>query len=116
MVSELLSHGRSQSIGICLNPCSCGGWSQRSEFLLTSNPNYGLNPCSCGGWSQSLIKAIMANKNGRSLNPCCGGRWSQSTATMEQYGYKTIVLILVVVEDGLRGHDSNGNGVILVGS
>ena len=40
-----------------------------------------------------------------SLNPCCCGRWSQSRKTSGLYTYLGIVLILVVVEDGLRDLD-----------
>ena len=36
------------------------------------------------------------------LNPCCCGRWSQRYNYIDEKGRK-IVLILVVVEDGLRG-------------
>ena len=38
----------------------------------------------------------------QSLNPCCGGRWSQSKYDYSDAPSKNIVLILVVVEDGLR--------------
>ena len=64
----------------CLNPCSCGGWSQREHY---SAPNWctwiSLNPCSCGGWSQSgKQRKLFLRRN-------------------------VLVLILVLVEDGLRG-------------
>ena len=36
------------------------------------------------------------------LNPCCCGRWSQRK-NMEVHNFGDRVLILVVVEDGLRG-------------
>ena len=90
-----------------LNPCSCGGWSQREAgdsvkvssievlilvlvedglrdwgFLDKDAEYWGLNPCSCGGWSQSLKKV-------KSIEV----RYSE-------------VLILVLVEDGLRGYSS----------
>ena len=38
----------------CLNPCSCGGWSQR-RYARDNETLCGLNPCSCGGWSQRRI-------------------------------------------------------------
>ena len=40
------------------------------------------------------------------LNPCCGGRWSQSSwIDCDQAQTNYDVLILVVVEDGLRAVD-----------
>ena len=41
-------HHASQS----LNPCSCGGWSQRFQMRVAALEVASLNPCSCGGWSQ----------------------------------------------------------------
>ena len=38
----------------------------------------------------------------RSLNPCCCGRWSQSLISRTLSKNLPTVLILVVVEDGLR--------------
>ena len=87
-----------------LNPCSCGGWSQRVvisgtlglwdgtvlilvlvedglrdiSIVPVRRCMYGLNPCSCGGWSQRLIFDVFNEK-------------------------RPFVLILVLVEDGLRG-------------
>ena len=37
------------------------------------------------------------------LNPCCSGRWSRSSLKYIEVQSETIVLILVVVEDGLGG-------------
>ena len=37
------------------------------------------------------------------LNPCFSGGWSQSAAVAAEYKAKDGVLILVLVEDGLRG-------------
>ena len=39
-----------------LNPCSCGGWSQRYDHLYAVVMLDSLNPCSCGGWSQRAMK------------------------------------------------------------
>ena len=39
----------------CLNPCSCGGWSQSIEQMALRARLSRLNPCSCGGWSQSAL-------------------------------------------------------------
>ena len=35
------------------------------------------------------------------LNPCCSGRWSRTFKSMKQINFATVVLILVVVDDGL---------------
>ena len=40
---------------LSLNPCSCGGWSQRQRKHLMRSSQNRLNPCSCGGWSQRAI-------------------------------------------------------------
>ena len=47
------------------------------------------------------------------LNPCCYGRWSQSYETIDNYATCIIcVLILVVMEDGLRdSHLEEGDSV-----
>ena len=37
-----------------------------------------------------------------SLNPCCSGRWSQRPLKLNIMAQQENVLILVVVEDGLR--------------
>ena len=92
-----------QILPLCLNPCSCGGWSQSQEkaFLAKRNLFYSLNPCSCGGWSQR--EAIVGNRvYYTSLNPCSCGGWSQREAIVDSRVYYTNVLILVLVEDGLR--------------
>ena len=55
----------------------------------------------------------------KSLNPCCGGRWSQSGVKKEvkELDY-SVVLILVVVEDGLRvdifSDPSTGYPIVLI--
>ena len=68
-----------KSVNLCYNPCSCGRWSQRLIVLcLLLLQLSSLNPCSCGGWFQRW-SVILASARGRSG-----------------------VLILVLVEDGLR--------------
>ena len=42
-----------------------------------------------------------ARTEGGSLNPCCNGRWSLRGLKLFQTVGGTIVLILVVMEDGL---------------
>ena len=59
-----------------------------------------LNPCCNGRWSQTLTDATGADIF--SLNPCCNGRWSQTELGKEVALGKIPVLILVVMEDGLR--------------
>ena len=67
---------------------------------------YCLNPCSCGRWSQRFASiAISAQTN--CLNPCSCGRWSQSRISINDKTSKIVVLILVLVEDGLRGYSRN---------
>ena len=68
----------------CLNPCSCGGWSQRFRIDMKNNVKIvvlilvlvedglrggrriilkrvptRLNPCSCGGWSQRWYSEVL---------------------------------------------------------
>ena len=111
----------------CLNPCSCGGWSQRTTGLTFATKSLrvlilvlvedglrekvfddetemkkSLNPCSCGGWSQrGTIRTPCQNKT--SLNPCSCGGWSQRLIFDVFNEKRPFVLILVLVEDGLRG-------------
>ena len=85
----------------CLNPCSCGGWSQRREHIVEEintekvlilvlvedglrafrfskrqDDLSSLNPCSCGGWSQRVETTPTEVVENR-LNPCSCGGWSQ---------------------------------------
>ena len=84
-----------------LNPCSCGGWSQRSigevksplsvvlilvlvedglreQGYVSWQLDYKcLNPCSCGGWSQRFTAKMMKEVKEIRLNPCSCGGWSQ---------------------------------------
>ena len=86
MVSEIYYDQQSKDFNR-LNPCSCGGWSQRVVFPSVEEALVKcLNPCSCGGWSQSQRKGHDNHKRKR-------------------------VLILVLVEDGLRdkGYESSQN-------
>ena len=64
---------------LCLNPCCYGRWSQRGEIGVS--------------WIED-----------DSLNPCCYGRWSQSESGEIEFDPME-VLILVVMEDGLRDPD-----------
>ena len=62
-----------------------------------------LNPCCCGRWSQRRARSAKITLSGLGLNPCCCGRWSQRCQDWccSSEGH-SCVLILVVVEDGLR--------------
>ena len=59
-----------------------------------------LNPCCYGRWSQSCVYS--ENGSFECLNPCCYGRWSQSVVNIAAMNEINAVLILVVMEDGLR--------------
>ena len=51
----------------------------------------------------------------RCLNPCCYGRWSQRGAEMSYQEEIDAVLILVVMEDGLRGRTQlQGRGKVVL--
>ena len=60
-----------------------------------------LNPCFNGRYSQRLVKAVK-RQSGYSLNPCFNGRYSQR-ATIKTETAHLLVLILVLMEDTLRG-------------
>ena len=101
MVSEIGLYCGLIIIGLCLNPCSCGRWSQSFSLEFLLHKFYSLNPCSCGRWSQSMATSTLFGKEivlilvlvedglravrrcmydkvtGESLNPCSCGRWSQ---------------------------------------
>ena len=62
--------------------------------------NCSLNPCCSGRWSRTLVPVSVTDDNG-GLNPCCSGRWSRTTSRGEDQWLRSLVLILVVVEDGL---------------
>ena len=50
-----------------------------------------------------LLAGSMVNGGG-GLNPCCNGRYSQSLSVIYLQEGSTRVLILVVMEDTLRGY------------
>ena len=47
------------------------------------------------------IMLDLKKKDALSLNPCCSGRWSRTFIAATILFFASIVLILVVVEDGL---------------
>ena len=59
-----------------------------------------LNPCSNGRCSARVLVDLY-NVEGYSLNPCSNGRCSASSRAFQQSTNK--VLILVLMEDALRG-------------
>ena len=61
----------------CLNPCSCGGWSQRKAYCLT----VGI------GWSVLILVLV---EDGLRV------------FVLLKQNLECLVLILVLVEDGLR--------------
>ena len=92
MVSEGSKTGLKDKHVSCLNPCSCGGWSQsiksvdvynkECEVLILVLVEDGLreqgmptesclsksclNPCSCGGWSQRAWRRYLRRILGQS--------------------------------------------------
>ena len=89
-----------------------------NNIELLDNPSEGLNPCCYGRWSQRLLSSLAKNMLKLSLNPCCYGRWSQSPAEPEVLEKFREVLILVVMEDGLREfwllHEEGQGGVLIL--
>ena len=84
-----------------LNPCFNGRWSPRYHFKSFSEAEARLNPCFNGRWSPRSTKG----HNwwvGDCLNPCFNGRWSPSRKEKNYELLKIKVLILVLMEDGLR--------------
>ena len=66
----------------------------------------GLNPCFNGRWSASLPEKDYDNVVYSRLNPCFNGRWSARFPDGNVRKSLCFVLILVLMEDGLRGpHD-----------
>ena len=61
-----------------------------------------LNPCFNGIWSASLALLSLA-LTAIGLNPCFNGIWSASPTLRARARLRTIVLILVLMEYGLRG-------------
>ena len=61
----------------------------------------GLNPYCSGRWSRTSTTANNSNFVETGLNPYCSGRWSHTWLRSFCSFYPTIVLILIVVDDGL---------------
>ena len=91
----------------CLNPCFNGRYSQRVVCYDIINYKICLNPCFNGRYSQRrgrVMKLYMV----LSLNPCFNGRYSQSIRFIAVIP-TLCVLILVLMEDTLRGNPHTGN-------
>ena len=71
-------------------------WKRKEEKKLC------LNPCCNGRYSQREAEGAEAGKP-EGLNPCCNGRYSQRDYLAAVGGRLGRVLILVVMEDTLRG-------------
>ena len=61
----------------------------------------GLNPCCNGCWSPTEYKNVGASVF-NSLNPCCNGCWSPTPTKAKDGNLPERVLILVVMDVGLR--------------
>ncbi len=72
-----------------------GSWHREAVFCS-------LNPCFSGRWSASIRENRGFLFIPSCLNPCFSGRWSASTCTKKCWRCLSNVLILVLVEDGLR--------------
>ena len=85
-----------------LNPCCNGIWSQTLAYLPTLREPERLNPCCNGIWSQTVYKKHLIEQLCSCLNPCCNGIWSQTERPYYNSLKRIFVLILVVMEYGLR--------------
>ena len=88
---------------VCLNPCFNGRWSaSKPIFIMLITSLQSLNPCFNGRWSARILSYRGLELNEKSLNPCFNGRWSASFVTLLHISKDGNVLILVLMEDGLR--------------
>ena len=78
------------------------GLRERGE-ISADTARQSLNPCFSGGWSQRYYRELNnAAAKKHCLNPCFSGGWSQRPQNWKSYIKWVDVLILVLVEDGLR--------------
>ena len=90
-----------------LNPCFNGRWSaSQVQRNLMHCSLIRLNPCFNGRWSASDHVDVIYGSTA-SLNPCFNGRWSARTENYAPEYLPLSVLILVLMEDGLRVHNPN---------
>ena len=87
----------------CLNPCSCGRWLQR-QWRSGGFGTWLTESSSLFLWKMvsECMNLFTNNQIFKRLNPCCYGRWSQRIKVYDKMETKFGVLILVVMEDGLR--------------
>ena len=104
---------------LCLNPCFSGGWSQRATQSAAKAGDVRLNPCFSGGWSQSTPKmnGKYPQKKVLILVLVEDGLRDQQLNNLKNN--RDIVLILVLVEDGLRAlehffYDAMGDTVLIL--
>ncbi len=83
----------------------------RHTYVTTITNLKRLNPCCNGIWSQT---AIVLYEDISCLNPCCNGIWSQTEPEPIVEPVATPVLILVVMEYGLRRLSTISSGPLLV--
>ena len=85
----------------CLNPYSIGIWSATTISTALTFMLISLNPYSIGIWSATSTSEITKDfKNG--LNPYSIGIWSATQRSSERGFCKICVLILILLEYGLR--------------
>ncbi len=74
------------------------------DYVIEYKYSYcdGLNPCFNGRWSARKIKKNLQKSLQLSLNPCFNGRWSARAKGKDTSVEEVEVLILVLMEDGLR--------------
>ncbi len=85
-----------------LNPCFNGIWSASLVSRDDEDRRDSLNPCFNGIWSASLRSLHLLIQNNLSLNPCFNGIWSASVPLLAGCFNRCFVLILVLMEYGLR--------------
>ena len=90
-------------ISPCLNPY-CNGWSSKSQDPEDDSIHgYSLNPY-CNGWSSKRWRSFCKRLAVYRLNPYCNGWSSKSPGYGGLMTVINIVLILIVMDDPLRGH------------
>ena len=73
-----------------------------------------LNPCCNGCWSPTMPVKEANPQEGQSLNPCCNGCWSPTNKRGVREEGRQPVLILVVMDVGLRLNNSFSEAILCV--
>ena len=95
-VRRIMAH-----LGCRLNPYSIGIWSATSSLHISMLLRPSLNPYSIGIWSATYCKMVNL-PNCSCLNPYSIGIWSATPMFSFVKGDPTPVLILILLEYGLR--------------